>query len=372
LAGKSFTYNTDKYNILNKISSGSYGEVYIIQNLTNTVNYTLKAVTNMSSDAKEINILNKLSNIPSEDQRRHNVIKIFSDAFSLPQYKDYFGFFILEYADGILDGTRYTPPDLYAYINVCKKKNMVDLHKISNIFLQMYDGLCFCHDNSVIHLDIKPDNFVIAGGVIKLVDFGLSEYDWDESGAPKKLTERGSAPYMPPETFVGGGFGEKTDFWALGVTLYHLVTLNKPFNGTNLVQLYHDIEANNPQSIIGQGGGGRTLKVSGIENKLDKTMDTAMVNQLITLQQMGLKELKNITGGKVNMLGGTLPDRVGDISILDIIQDIINGLLVSDYSQRYNRENIDKIELLRSTINRIDLAVVKAEIEAVREELGLG
>ena len=380
LIEKSFTYDEGEYTISELIATGNYGEVYKVE--ANGHTYALKAITKFSSaDTNEINILRKLSNINDGDQRKNNVIKIFSDLFNIDGLgRKYKGFFILEYADGILgpqsvhcnliDAAGGVPGNCTSvgqYIKECK--NRVDLLDISNIFLQMYDGLCFCHDNNVIHLDIKPTNFVIAGGVIKLVDFGLSVDDWDESDAPKKLSQepraRGSPSYMSPEALGYSKYGKKTDLWALGVILYNLVTLTLPFTAPpgNLAALLYSVMENNPPSIKDDPAKPPAIYGVPVEppaiyggHKFDKTMDKAMINELTKLQRMSVEELKGIAGGgKDIMLGGTLPKRIGNTDILDIIDDIIKSLLVSNYDKRNNyNSNIDSLRKILNDTSTVD------------------
>src|SRR5690606_5511525 len=91
------------------------------------------------------------------------------------------------------------------------------------------------HRQQVVHLDVKPSNLLLhraEGGIerIVLIDFGLSRH----AQLPDLLAEQfhvpmGTAPYISPEQVLGVRSDPRSDLFALGVTLYHLATGQRPF-----------------------------------------------------------------------------------------------------------------------------------------------
>ena len=76
--------------------------------------------------------------------------------------------------------------------------------------------------------DVKTQNIFIAkNGILKLGDFGISRSL--EYGEAKAQTSVGTPLFMPPEVCQGKEYDNKADVWALGVILYELITLKKPF-----------------------------------------------------------------------------------------------------------------------------------------------
>ena len=66
-------------------------------------------------------------------------------------------------------------------------------------------------------------------GKIKVIDFGISKYVVERGTQVNMFTNTGTLYYKAPEMFLGGGYDEKVDMWALGATVYKIVTKRTPF-----------------------------------------------------------------------------------------------------------------------------------------------
>ena len=99
---------------------------------------------------------------------------------------------------------------------------------------QLCDALIYLHSQEppVLHRDIKPANIKLTpGGLIKLVDFGLVKLMApDENRTITVLQGRGTLAYTPLEQYGGetGHTDVRSDIYALGATLYHLLTNEPP------------------------------------------------------------------------------------------------------------------------------------------------
>jgi serine/threonine-protein kinase len=92
---------------------------------------------------------------------------------------------------------------------------------------QILDTLAAAHAQNIIHRDIKPGNlYVIEGGRVKVLDFGLARIRHD-TALQGELTRMGlvlgTTPYLPPEQAKGRDIDARADIFALGATMYRLI-----------------------------------------------------------------------------------------------------------------------------------------------------
>jgi serine/threonine protein kinase len=91
------------------------------------------------------------------------------------------------------------------------------------------EALAYAHAAKVLHRDVKPENIFLApGNLPKLLDFGVARVLARTS--EKASTRIGTIEYMAPELLQGAA-GTNADLWALGITLYELLTGRRPFTG---------------------------------------------------------------------------------------------------------------------------------------------
>ncbi|PQO29809.1 hypothetical protein DTL21_27635 [Bremerella cremea] len=117
------------------------------------------------------------------------------------------------------------------------------LKKIAERLANIADALHVAHESGIVHRDVKPSNILVdVHGDIWLTDFGLASMGEDEIELTETGDVLGTPAYMSPEQASGqsGDINRATDVYSLGVTLYELCTLRKPYLGTRQ-KIIHDV-----------------------------------------------------------------------------------------------------------------------------------
>ncbi|MFE5076552.1 serine/threonine protein kinase [Streptomyces halstedii] len=104
------------------------------------------------------------------------------------------------------------------------------------IGVQIAEALACAHDVPVVHRDLKPYNLIIdESGVVVLIDFGIAKPLWPGvTDYTQHGSTVGSRGYEAPEQILERQITPKTDLYALGCILYHLLTGHPPFSGDGL------------------------------------------------------------------------------------------------------------------------------------------
>ncbi|KAL3535732.1 hypothetical protein ACH5RR_004193 [Cinchona calisaya] len=145
-----------KYQILERVGSGAYSDVYRARRISDNLTVALKEVHDYQSAFREIEALQALQNCP-------NVVVLYE-------------YFWSEDEDAVLV-LEYLPNDLSDVIRAAKKGEWKDeglrIGEIKRWMVQILCGVDACHRNSIVHRDLKPSNLLIsANGLLKLADFG--------------------------------------------------------------------------------------------------------------------------------------------------------------------------------------------------------
>ena len=121
--------------------------------------------------------------------------------------------------------------------------------------LQACVALAEAHAAGIIHRDLKPANLFVTrrldgGPLVKVLDFGIAKALADTGANLTHQSAMGSPGYMSPEQIVSArDVDVRTDLWALGVTLYQLLSARMPFPATSHTEIAIKVATDPPSPL---------------------------------------------------------------------------------------------------------------------------
>ena len=204
----------DHYRILELVGRGAMGVVYkaLDVNLDRQV-----AVKVMSAEAR---------NDPDFVERFRQEARM-QGALNHPNVAMLFDYFIHDGAPvavmELIDGESLE--------QLIRRRGAIPAHECIPIFKQALRGVAAAHRAGIVHRDLKPSNLMVTkDNIVKVMDFGIAKRQGSPGATKVSSTSIGSPLYMAPEQILGRAVDCRTDIYALGLTLYELLSGNRPFN----------------------------------------------------------------------------------------------------------------------------------------------
>uniref|UniRef100_A0A7C9D5U0 Protein kinase domain-containing protein n=1 Tax=Opuntia streptacantha TaxID=393608 RepID=A0A7C9D5U0_OPUST len=213
---------------LDKIGQGTYSNVYKARDLVTGKIVALKKVRfdNLEPEsvkfmAREILILHRLDH--------PNVIKLQGLVTSRMSSSIYLVFDYMEHdlsglSASLGRGTKFTEPQIKCFMK------------------QLFSGLEHCHNNGVLHRDVKGSNLLIDNeGILKIADFGLATF-YDPNQKQPMTSRVVTLWYRPPELLLGAtSYGVGVDLWSAGCIVAELLAGRPIMPGRTEVEQLHKI-----------------------------------------------------------------------------------------------------------------------------------
>ncbi|MDX2024527.1 MAG: serine/threonine-protein kinase [Deltaproteobacteria bacterium] len=126
----------------------------------------------------------------------------------------------------------------------------LEVKRASAVMRDVADAVQYAHDNGVIHRDLKPQNLMLdEAGHVWILDFGLAHSVDNGSTLTVAGAIVGTPAFMPPEQARGKHCDERSDVYALGATLYALLSGRAPFEGDNALWVMTQVLADDPPPL---------------------------------------------------------------------------------------------------------------------------
>ena len=192
----------NKYRIVKKLGRGGTASVYLAEHIILNSYRAIKYISNNNPlyeyHIKEAFLLKNL---------KHSCIPIIYDI----EENEYGSYIIEQYIEG---------RTLKEYV---MSQRSISEAEIISYGLQLCDLILFLHlsKRSIIYIDIKPENIIIADGTLKLIDFGSALYQDELNEKQRYFATRG---YSAPELFANKKVDERSDVYGIGMMLYYMVT----------------------------------------------------------------------------------------------------------------------------------------------------
>ncbi len=214
-----------RYQIRERIGQGGMGNIYLADDLR---------LTGRQCALKEVEYDRALPKKTLEEARaqflREATILARLDHPNLPKVSDFFSGDMRDYL--VMD---YVPgKDLRILVQEARQRRVfLNEQQVLGWADQICDALTYLHeqDPPILHRDIKPSNLkLMPNGLIKLVDFGLVKVLVPEEVTITIIQGQGTILYTPLEQYGGDNThtDARSDLFALGATLYHLLTNEPP------------------------------------------------------------------------------------------------------------------------------------------------
>jgi len=155
------------------------------------------------------------------------------------------------------------------------------LERKLDLVIELLDGLHFAHQRGVIHRDVKPSNVrIVPDGRVKIMDFGIARLQSADASGSGAIV--GTPTYMAPEQITNGAITPATDVFAVGCTLYELLSFHKPFEGESVHGVLYQVLTTEPKPL-------RTVAPSipaALERVVSKAMNKVPHERYETAAQM--------------------------------------------------------------------------------------
>ena len=228
------TFLKGKYRIKSHLSSGGFGKTYLAEYGSRNTKVAIKeffmnTANQREADGVTVSVDRTKENADAFDsqlvkfKKEYERLKQINNVHVVKVHECFeengTAYYVMDYVEG---------DDLKGRLK--QRRTPYAEKTVLGYLKQILDGLAAIHSAGFLHLDIKPANIMVtARGHVKLIDLGASKDYMRGVGATVLTGLARTDRYAPPEQIDGSydKLGPWTDFYALGATIYYLLTCNE-------------------------------------------------------------------------------------------------------------------------------------------------
>jgi serine/threonine protein kinase len=213
-----------EFRLIRRLGKGGMAEVYLAEQTSLKRNVAIKVLRHRDDQDIEQTLKRfKAEALAAAGLSHPNIVQVYMVGEDRGTH-----FIAQEYVQGY---------NLREYL---QRKGPPDAQLALHIMKQVAAALQAAGQAGIVHRDIKPENIMLTKrGEVKVADFGLAQLVM--GGERLNLTQTGMTMgtplYMSPEQVSGSKLDQRSDLYSLGVTFYHLLAGQPPFNGETAVMV---------------------------------------------------------------------------------------------------------------------------------------
>ncbi|MBK7377955.1 MAG: protein kinase [Ignavibacteriales bacterium] len=244
--------NISHYHVLEKLGEGGMGVLYLAEDLELNRKAVLKFLPPDLINDPDINLRFKREAQSAGSLSHPNIVTIYD--VGVHENKT---FIAMEYVEG-------------KTLREIIKSDELTIERITDISVQICEGLNEAHSKGITHRDIKPENILIdEKGKVKIVDFGLAKIKNTSRGITKQDSTVGTLKYMSPEQIRNETVDHRSDIWSFGVILFEMITGKYPFKGEHDASIFYSVINQLPEPLARY----KANIGEGFQRIIDKSLD---------------------------------------------------------------------------------------------------